>query len=72
LIVVNEVGVDRVFGADHNEVTLLGADGSMAALGELSKGDVADRILDHAIALLERQVGAGGTAEHPGDPGRSR
>jgi phosphopantothenoylcysteine decarboxylase/phosphopantothenate--cysteine ligase len=61
LIVVNEVGVDRVFGADHNEVTLLGADGSMAALGELSKGDVADRILDHAIGLLERQVGAGGT-----------
>jgi phosphopantothenoylcysteine decarboxylase/phosphopantothenate--cysteine ligase len=62
LIVVNEVGVDRVFGADHNEVTLLGADGSTAAFGELSKGDVADRILDHAIALLEHQVGAGGTA----------
>jgi phosphopantothenoylcysteine decarboxylase/phosphopantothenate--cysteine ligase len=62
LIVVNVVGVDRVFGADHNEVTLLGADGATTAFGELPKGDVADRILDHAIALLERQVGAGGTA----------
>src|ERR1700753_2923678 len=28
LIVVNEVGVDRVFGAENNSVTLLGADGS--------------------------------------------
>ena len=61
LIVVNEVGVDRVFGADHNEVTLLGADGSTAAFGELPKVDVADMILDHAGALLDRQVGAGGT-----------
>ncbi|GIE92618.1 bifunctional phosphopantothenoylcysteine decarboxylase/phosphopantothenate--cysteine ligase CoaBC [Paractinoplanes rishiriensis] len=61
LIVVND-GVDRVFGADHNEVTLLGADGSMAEYGQLPKADVADMILDHAIALLERQVGSGGTA----------
>jgi phosphopantothenoylcysteine decarboxylase/phosphopantothenate--cysteine ligase len=57
LIVVNEVGVDRVFGADHNEVTLLGADGATATFGELPKDDVADMILDHVIALLERQVG---------------
>jgi phosphopantothenoylcysteine decarboxylase/phosphopantothenate--cysteine ligase len=61
LIVVND-GVDRVFGADHNEVTLLGADGSMVEYGRLPKADVADMILDHAIALLERQVGGGGTA----------
>ncbi|WP_433294939.1 bifunctional phosphopantothenoylcysteine decarboxylase/phosphopantothenate--cysteine ligase CoaBC [Actinoplanes sp. CA-030573] len=52
LIVVNEVGVDRVFGADHNEVTILGADGSTATLGELRKEDVADRILDHVVTLL--------------------
>ncbi|MEU4240455.1 bifunctional phosphopantothenoylcysteine decarboxylase/phosphopantothenate--cysteine ligase CoaBC [Actinoplanes sp. NPDC026619] len=52
VIVVNEVGVDRVFGSDHNEVTLLGADGSTTALGELRKEDVADRIFDHAITLL--------------------
>jgi len=62
LIVVNEVGVDRVFGSDHNEVTLLGADGSTTTFGELRKEDVSDRIWDRAAALLERQVGAGGTA----------
>ena len=72
LIVVNEVGVDRVFGADHNEVTLLGADGSTTTAGKLPKDDVADMIWDHAIDLLERQVGGGGTAPHPGDPARSR
>src|SRR4030095_17194313 len=32
LIVVNEVGTDRVFGSDHNTATILGADGSTAAL----------------------------------------
>jgi phosphopantothenoylcysteine decarboxylase/phosphopantothenate--cysteine ligase len=62
LIVVNEVGVNRVFGADHNDVTILGSDGSTATLGELRKEDVADRILDRAAALLEQQVGDGGTA----------
>ncbi|MET3430400.1 phosphopantothenoylcysteine decarboxylase/phosphopantothenate--cysteine ligase [Actinoplanes tereljensis] len=62
LIVVNVVGVDRVFGSDNNDATLLGADGSTTALGELRKEDVADRIYDHAIALLERQVDAGETA----------
>ncbi|WP_250007820.1 bifunctional phosphopantothenoylcysteine decarboxylase/phosphopantothenate--cysteine ligase CoaBC [Actinoplanes sp. M2I2] len=62
LIVVNEVGVDRVFGADHNEVTLLGADGSTTEYGELPKGDVADMIYDRVVALLERQVDDGGTA----------
>jgi phosphopantothenoylcysteine decarboxylase / phosphopantothenate---cysteine ligase len=72
LIVVNVVGVDRVFGADHNEVTLLGADGSTAASGKLSKADVADMILDHSAALLDHQVGAGGTASHPDGPGHRR
>jgi phosphopantothenoylcysteine decarboxylase/phosphopantothenate--cysteine ligase len=72
LIVVNEVGVDRVFGADHNEVTLLGADGSTTAFGKLPKVDVADMILDHSAALLDCQVGAGETASHPDDSGRSR
>jgi phosphopantothenoylcysteine decarboxylase/phosphopantothenate--cysteine ligase len=59
LIVVNEVGVDRVFGADKNEVTLLGADGSTESFAELPKDDVADMILDRVAALLERQVGGG-------------
>ena len=62
LIVVNEVGVDRVFGADHNEVTLLGADGSTTSFAELPKADVADMILDRVATLLERQVGDGENA----------
>jgi phosphopantothenoylcysteine decarboxylase / phosphopantothenate---cysteine ligase len=61
VIVVNEVGVDKVFGQDRNTVTILGADGSTTELGELSKDDVADMIWDTAAGILDRQVGAGGT-----------
>ncbi len=59
LIVVNEVGVDRVFGQDRNTVTVLGADGFTEALDELSKDDVADRIFDHVVDRLDGQVGGG-------------
>ena len=62
LIVVNEVGVDRVFGADHNTVTVLGADGSSTELGELRKDDVADAVWDQVVARLDPLVGNGGTA----------
>jgi phosphopantothenoylcysteine decarboxylase/phosphopantothenate--cysteine ligase len=62
LIVVNEVGVDRVFGADRNTVTLVGADGSTVVLDELSKDDVADAIWDAIVMRLEPLVGQGGTA----------
>jgi phosphopantothenoylcysteine decarboxylase/phosphopantothenate--cysteine ligase len=62
LIVVNEVGVDRVFGADRNTVTILGADGSTTKLGELPKDDVADTIWDTVRARLDAQVDDGGTA----------
>jgi phosphopantothenoylcysteine decarboxylase/phosphopantothenate--cysteine ligase len=61
LIVVNEVGVDRVFGADANTVTILGADGTIAALGELPKDDVADAIWDAVTARLEPLAGRYGT-----------
>jgi phosphopantothenoylcysteine decarboxylase/phosphopantothenate--cysteine ligase len=61
LIVVNEVGTDRVFGADRNTVTLLGADGSMTELGELPKEDVAHAIWDAVVARLGAQVGDGKT-----------
>jgi phosphopantothenoylcysteine decarboxylase/phosphopantothenate--cysteine ligase len=61
LIVVNEVGVDRVFGSDRNTVTILGADGTTSTLAELPKDEVADMIWDAAAALLDRQVGPGGT-----------
>ncbi|MEV6344614.1 bifunctional phosphopantothenoylcysteine decarboxylase/phosphopantothenate--cysteine ligase CoaBC [Actinoplanes sp. NPDC051851] len=56
LIVVNEVGVDRVFGQDRNTVTILGADGSTVTAGELPKDDVADMIFDHVVARLDAQV----------------
>ncbi len=56
LIVVNEVGPDLVFGQDRNKVTLLGADGTGTALGELPKDDVADMIFDHVVPRLDAQV----------------
>jgi phosphopantothenoylcysteine decarboxylase/phosphopantothenate--cysteine ligase len=46
LIVINEVGVDRVFGADTNAATVVGADGAEVVLGEQSKEDLADAVLD--------------------------
>jgi phosphopantothenoylcysteine decarboxylase / phosphopantothenate---cysteine ligase len=64
LIVVNEVGVDRVFGADRNTVTILGAAGGAEEFAELPKDDVADMIWDRVTTLLD------GT--YPGDFGRSR
>jgi phosphopantothenoylcysteine decarboxylase/phosphopantothenate--cysteine ligase len=61
LVVLNVVGVDRVFGADRNTVTLLGADGSATELGELSKDDVADAVWDAVVARLDPLVGDRGT-----------
>ena len=66
LIVVNEVGVDRVFGADRNTVTVLGADGSTVELGELSKDDVADAVWDAVVTRLDPLVGDGETGPPTG------
>jgi len=52
LIVVNEVGPDRVFGQDVNTAVVLGADGSSVPLGERSKEDLADAVLDLAVDRL--------------------
>ncbi|MGI5182146.1 bifunctional phosphopantothenoylcysteine decarboxylase/phosphopantothenate--cysteine ligase CoaBC [Dactylosporangium sp. CA-152071] len=52
LIVVNEVGVGKTFGAEHNQAVILGADGTRSALPELPKDDLADRILDLVIDRL--------------------
>jgi phosphopantothenoylcysteine decarboxylase / phosphopantothenate---cysteine ligase len=52
LIVVNEVGPDKAFGAEVNTATVLGADGSMTEIGELPKDDLADRVWDLVGALL--------------------
>jgi phosphopantothenoylcysteine decarboxylase / phosphopantothenate---cysteine ligase len=46
LIVVNEVGADRTFGADDNAATVLGPDGEATSIGRRSKEDLADAVLD--------------------------
>jgi phosphopantothenoylcysteine decarboxylase/phosphopantothenate--cysteine ligase len=46
VIVVNEVGVDKVFGQETNAVTVLGADGSTTEFAEAPKEDVADAVWD--------------------------
>ncbi|GAB3140887.1 bifunctional phosphopantothenoylcysteine decarboxylase/phosphopantothenate--cysteine ligase CoaBC [Micromonospora sonneratiae] len=52
LIVVNEVGVDKVFGADSNTATVLGADGSVTSFPEQSKEDLADAVWDLVTTRL--------------------
>jgi len=53
LIVVNEVGPDRVFGADTNTATVLGADGFVKVLSQRPKDDLADEVWDAVVARLE-------------------
>jgi phosphopantothenoylcysteine decarboxylase/phosphopantothenate--cysteine ligase len=52
LIVTNEVGVDKVFGAEANAATVLGADGSTTVLDERPKEDLADAVWDLVVARL--------------------
>jgi phosphopantothenoylcysteine decarboxylase / phosphopantothenate---cysteine ligase len=52
LIVVNEVGVDKVFGRDTNAVTVLGSDGSATELPEAPKDGIADAVWDLVLARL--------------------
>jgi len=53
LIVLNEVGVDQVFGAERNAATVLGADGSTTVLDERPKEDLADAVWDLVVARLD-------------------
>ncbi|GAA4570972.1 bifunctional phosphopantothenoylcysteine decarboxylase/phosphopantothenate--cysteine ligase CoaBC [Micromonospora coerulea] len=55
LIVINEVGPDKVFGAETNAATVIGADGSVARLPERSKEDLADDVWDLVVARLPRR-----------------
>jgi phosphopantothenoylcysteine decarboxylase/phosphopantothenate--cysteine ligase len=52
LIVLNRVGVDRVFGADANAATVIRADGSSTVLPEQPKDDLADAVWDLVITHL--------------------
>jgi phosphopantothenoylcysteine decarboxylase/phosphopantothenate--cysteine ligase len=54
LIVVNEVGENRVFGQEGNAVTVLGADGSTVELSERPKEEIADAVWDLVVARLDR------------------
>ncbi|NYI04959.1 bifunctional phosphopantothenoylcysteine decarboxylase/phosphopantothenate--cysteine ligase CoaBC [Allostreptomyces psammosilenae] len=46
LLVVNEVGAEKVFGSDHNEAVVLGADGSRTPVPHGPKEDLADVVWD--------------------------
>ncbi|GAA2715768.1 bifunctional phosphopantothenoylcysteine decarboxylase/phosphopantothenate--cysteine ligase CoaBC [Micromonospora olivasterospora] len=52
LIVVNEVGPDKVFGAETNAATVIGADGSVQVMPEQSKEDLADGVWDFVVPRL--------------------
>ena len=52
LIVVNEVGVDKTFGSDRNEAVVLAADGTATKLGDRTKEDLADAVLDLVVKRL--------------------
>lgn len=54
LIVANEVGYRKTFGEDTNTAVLIMADEEVT-LPTMSKRDVAERILDQALALHERK-----------------
>jgi len=54
LIVVNEVGVDKVFGQETNAIRVLGADGSVTELAEAPKEEIADAVWDLVTNRLRR------------------
>ena len=56
LIVINEVGVDKVFGQETNAATVIGADGSVVELTQAPKEDIADAVWDLVAALLPDSV----------------
>jgi phosphopantothenoylcysteine decarboxylase/phosphopantothenate--cysteine ligase len=49
LIVLNEVGADKTFGADHSAAIVLDSDGHRTDLGERSKEDLANAVWDLVI-----------------------
>jgi phosphopantothenoylcysteine decarboxylase/phosphopantothenate--cysteine ligase len=53
LIVVNQVGENLTFGAEHNTATILGADGSSTSVEDVSKEDLGHAIWDLVAARLD-------------------
>ncbi|GAA1991918.1 bifunctional phosphopantothenoylcysteine decarboxylase/phosphopantothenate--cysteine ligase CoaBC [Catenulispora subtropica] len=51
LLVVNEVGTDLTFGADHSAAVVIGADGSEEAVPDGPKGRLADVIWDRVLKV---------------------
>jgi len=54
LLVVNEVGEHRTFGAEENEAVILGADGSETPVPHGPKEALADTVWDRVVPLLNR------------------
>jgi phosphopantothenoylcysteine decarboxylase/phosphopantothenate--cysteine ligase len=52
LLVVNDVGGGKVFGAEENEAVILGADGTSSQVPRASKSVVAQAIWDRVTPLL--------------------
>ncbi|MBQ1027063.1 bifunctional phosphopantothenoylcysteine decarboxylase/phosphopantothenate--cysteine ligase CoaBC [Micromonospora sp. C95] len=52
LIVINEVGPDKVFGAETNAATVISVDGSVSRMPEQSKEELADGVWDLVVARL--------------------
>jgi phosphopantothenoylcysteine decarboxylase/phosphopantothenate--cysteine ligase len=54
LIVVNQVGENLTFGAEHNTATILGTDGSSTSVEDVSKEDLGHAIWDLVAARLDQ------------------
>ncbi len=66
LLVANDVSEPGSgFGTDTNRVVILGADGSRDDLPLLAKREVADRLLDRVVALLDERMAPAHTGGTP-------
>jgi phosphopantothenoylcysteine decarboxylase/phosphopantothenate--cysteine ligase len=52
LVVVNQVGIDKTFGAERSAAVILTADGERTEFPESEKDDLADRIWDLVVSRL--------------------
>ena len=54
IIAANDISEGKVFGEDHNSVTLYHRNGDSVSLGEHSKMDTAHMILDEVMKIMDR------------------